>query len=67
MGNIQGSFSITFSSMFNIRPIKELFIDEIFPVKTRKIHENDDQPWVSFKLKQMDRKQKEFFTKKRYP
>ena len=29
-------------------------LDEIFPEKTRKI-QSDDQPWITFKLKKMDR------------
>ena len=39
-------------------------IDEIFPVKTRKIN-SDDQPWVSFKLKKLDRRRKRVFNKER--
>ena len=39
-------------------------MDEIFPEKIRKVH-SDDQPWISHKLKQMDRKRKRIFHKER--
>ena len=39
-------------------------LDEIFPVKKRKIN-SDDQPWISFSLKKMDRKRKRLFHKQR--
>ena len=39
-------------------------IDEIFPVKTRRIN-SDDQPWISFKLKKLDRKRKRIYNKQR--
>ena len=39
-------------------------LDEIFPKKIRKIN-SDDQPWVSFKLKQLDRRRKRIFRKER--
>ena len=39
-------------------------LDEIFPEKTRKIN-SDDQPWVSFKLKQLDRRRKRLYRKER--
>ena len=39
-------------------------LDEIFPEKTRKI-QSDDAPWITFKLKQMDRKRKRIFHKQR--
>ena len=39
-------------------------IDEIFPEKLRKV-QSDDQPWVTFKLKQLDRKRKRIYRKER--
>jgi hypothetical protein len=39
-------------------------LDEIFPEKVRKVN-SDDQPWISFKLKQMDRRRKRIFHKER--
>ena len=39
-------------------------LDEIFPEKIRKVN-SDDQPWVSHKLKVMDRKRKRVFHKER--
>ena len=39
-------------------------LDEFFPTKMRKIN-SDDQPWISFKLKQIDRKRKRIFRKQR--
>ena len=39
-------------------------MDEIFPEKVRKVN-SDDQPWISFKLKQMDRRRKRIFHKER--
>ena len=35
-------------------------MDEIFPEKIRKI-QSDDQPWISFKLKKLDRKRKRVY------
>ena len=39
-------------------------LEEIFPEKTRRIN-SDDQPWVTFKLKKLDRKRKRLFHKER--
>ena len=39
-------------------------LDEFFPEKSRKIN-NDDQPWMSNKLKKMDRKRKRVYRKER--
>ena len=39
-------------------------IDEIFPEKSRKI-QSDDQPWISQKLKKMDRRRKRIYRKER--
>ena len=39
-------------------------LDEIFPEKLRKIS-SDDQPFITHKLKQMDRKRKRIFNKER--
>jgi hypothetical protein len=39
-------------------------LDEIFPEKVRKIN-SDDQPWISHKLKKMDRQRKRIFNKER--
>ena len=39
-------------------------LDEIFPEKTRKIN-SDDQPWISLKLKKLDRKCKRVYHKER--
>ena len=39
-------------------------LDEIFPLKTRNIS-SDDQPWVTYKLKKLDRKRKRVFHKER--
>ena len=39
-------------------------LEEIFPEKIRKIN-SDDQPWISHKLKQMDRKRKRIYHKER--
>ena len=39
-------------------------LEEIFPEKSRKIN-SDDQPWVTFKLKKLDRKRKRIFRKER--
>ena len=39
-------------------------LDEIFPVKIRTIG-SDDQPWVTFKLKKLDRRRKRVFHKER--
>ena len=39
-------------------------LDEIFPEKTRKIN-SDDQPWISFKLKKLDRQRKRVYHKER--
>ena len=39
-------------------------LDEIFPEKLRKIN-SDDQPWISHKLKKMDRQRKRIFNKER--
>ena len=39
-------------------------LDEIFPEKIRKVN-SDDQPWVSFKLKKLDRKRKRIYHKER--
>ena len=39
-------------------------IDEIFPEKTRNIN-SDDQPWITFKLKKLDRRRKRIFHKER--
>ena len=37
---------------------------EIFPEKSRKI-QSDNQPWISFKLKRLDRKRKHVYRKER--
>ena len=39
-------------------------VDDFFPEKIRKI-QSDDQPWVSHKLKQMDRRRKRLYRKER--
>ena len=39
-------------------------LDEIFPVKNRKI-QSDDQPWISQKLKKLDRRRKRLYRKER--
>ena len=39
-------------------------LDEIFPVRIRKIG-SDDQPWVTFQLKKLDRMRKRVFNKER--
>ena len=39
-------------------------MDEIFPQKVRKI-QSDDQPWISFRLKKLDRKRKRCYRKER--
>ena len=39
-------------------------MNEIFPEKTRKL-QSDDQPWISYKLKKMDRKRKRIYSKER--
>ena len=39
-------------------------VDGLFPEKTRKI-QSDDQPWVTHKLKQLDRKRKRLYRKER--
>ena len=39
-------------------------LEEIFPEKVLKIS-SDDQPWISFKLKKLDRKRKRVFRKER--
>ena len=39
-------------------------LEEIFPVKIRKIN-SDDQPWVSFKLKKLDRRRKRIYRRER--
>ena len=39
-------------------------VDEIFPLKTRKIH-SDDQPWISHKIKQLDRRRKRIYRQER--
>jgi hypothetical protein len=39
-------------------------LDEIFPEKVRKVN-SDNQSWISFKLKQMDRKRKRIYHKER--
>ena len=39
-------------------------LNKFFPEKTRKIA-SDDQPWLSFKLKQLDRKRKRIYRKER--
>ena len=39
-------------------------VDKIFPEKTRKI-QSDDQPWISFRLKKLDRKRKRIYRKER--
>ena len=39
-------------------------LDEIFPEKVRKV-QSDDAPWITFKLKKMDRKRKRIFHKQR--
>ena len=39
-------------------------LNEIFPEQIRKIN-NDDQPWISMKLKKLDRKRKRIFHKQR--
>ena len=39
-------------------------LDEFFPEKTRKIS-SDDQPWVTHKLKQLDRRRKRLFHRER--
>jgi len=39
-------------------------LNDIFPEKLRKIS-SDDQPWMTFKLKQLDRRKKRIFHKKR--
>ena len=39
-------------------------MDEIFPVKIRKIN-SDDQPWMTNKLKKLDRKRKRIYRKQR--
>ena len=39
-------------------------MNEIFPEKTRKL-QSDDQPWISYKLKKMDRKHKTIYSKER--
>ena len=39
-------------------------LDEIFPEKTRKIS-NDDQPWITHRLKVLDRKRKRIYRKER--
>ena len=38
--------------------------NECFPEKSRKVS-SDDQPWITFKLKQMDRKRKRVYRKER--
>ena len=38
--------------------------DECFPEKTRTIRDND-QPWISHKIKQLDRRRKRFYRKER--
>ena len=39
-------------------------LEEIFPEKTRRIN-SDDQPWVNFKLKKLDRRRKRAYHKSR--
>ena len=39
-------------------------LNEIFPEKLRKIN-NDDQPWITFKLKKLDRRRKRTYHKQR--
>ena len=39
-------------------------LDEIFPIKTRKI-QSDDQPWITQKLKKLDRRRKRIYRKER--
>ena len=39
-------------------------LDEIFPEKIRKL-QSDDQPWISHKLKKMDRQRKRIYRKER--
>ena len=39
-------------------------LDEIFPERTRKIS-NDDQPWITHRLKVLDRKRKRIYRKER--
>ena len=39
-------------------------LDEVFPEKIRVLREND-QPWISHKLKQLDRKRKRIYNKER--
>ena len=39
-------------------------LDQVFPEKIRKIS-NDDAPWMTFKLKKMDRKRKRIYHKER--
>ena len=49
------------------RIFQELLVnkcDEIFPEKTRKI-QSDDQPWITHKLKQLDRKRKRLYRNER--
>ena len=39
-------------------------LDEFFPLKERKIN-SDDQPWISFQVKKLDRKRKREYKKNR--
>ena len=39
-------------------------LDEVFPEKIRVMRDND-QPWISHKLKQLDRKRKRIYNKER--
>ena len=41
-----------------------LKVDEFFPEKTLKLN-SDDQPWISFKIKKMDRRRKRLYRKDR--
>ena len=50
------------AEIFHQMLIKKL--DDIFPEKFRKVN-SDDSPWISFKLKKMDRKRKRIFQKER--
>ena len=50
------------AAVFQKRLLKAL--DVIFPEKIRKIN-NDDQPWISHRLKVLDRKRKRLFHKER--
>ena len=48
----------------NFQQILVTKLEEIFPEKIRKIS-NDDQPWVTFQLKKLDRRRKRLYKKER--